>query len=74
MYADADMIVTEYDEGWELCVETGKKGVELVDEILYEDDSPHDSHNYMISSTDSVSILCDIPHHVDKIALRELEN
>jgi hypothetical protein len=48
-YDDADMIVPEYDKGWELCVEDDNEGVELVDEniskILYEDDSPHESHH-----------------------------
>jgi nicotinamidase-related amidase len=38
MYDDVGMIVPE------LCMEM-TKGAELVDEILYEDDSPHESHH-----------------------------
>jgi hypothetical protein len=73
MYDDACMIVPEYDE-WELCMESDNKGDELVDEILYEDDSPHESHHCMVSSSESVGLLCDNPHHVDEITLCELEN
>jgi hypothetical protein len=67
---DAYMIIPEYDKGWELC----NKGDDLVDEIklekLYEEDSPHCT----VSSSESFDPLCDIPHHVDEITLRDLEN
>jgi hypothetical protein len=64
MYDDAGMIVPEYDN----------EGVDLVDEnrseILYEEDSPRESHHCTISSSESV----DNPHHVDEITSRGLED
>jgi hypothetical protein len=66
MYDDASMIVPV------LCVEDDNEGDELVDEILYEDDSPHESHHCMVSSSESVGPLCDNPRHVDEITLRDL--
>jgi hypothetical protein len=78
MYDDAGMIVPEYDKGWELCMEDDNEGAELVDEnrseILYEDDSPHESHHCMVSSSESVGPLCDSPRHVDEITLHDLED
>jgi hypothetical protein len=75
----------------EPCVEDDKEGVDLVDEnkseILYEDDSPHESHHCMVSSSELVGVdgdnilsdesksenpLCDNPHHVDEIEQRPL--
>jgi hypothetical protein len=42
------------------CVEDGKEGTDLVDEhkpiFFYEDDSPHDSHHFMVSSSESISV------------------
>jgi hypothetical protein len=41
--------------------------------VLYEDDSPHESHHYTVSSIELVGPLCDIPHHVDEITFRDLD-
>jgi hypothetical protein len=44
----------------EPCMEDDKEGVDLVDEnkseILYEDDSPHESHHCMVSSSKSIGV------------------
>jgi hypothetical protein len=74
MYDDAITIVPTHDKGSKLC----NKEADLVDEnkleILYEEDSPCESHHCTISSSESVGPLCDNPHHVDEMTLRELEN
>jgi hypothetical protein len=68
IYNDAGMIVPK------LCMEDDNEGDELVDEILYEDDIPHESHHCTVSSSEPFSPLCDSPCHVDEITLHELEN
>jgi len=68
IYDDACMIVPE------LSMEDDNEGDEFVDKILYEGDSPHESHHYTVSSSESVGFLCDNPFHVDEITLHELEN
>jgi hypothetical protein len=52
-------------------MEDHNKGDKLADKskILYEKDSPHESHHCKVSASESVGPLCDILCLVDEITL-----
>ena len=72
MYDDACMIVPGYDGSWDLCMKGDNVGVQLKEEKLNEDDSPHESHHYMVLTSELVDHLCDIPHHDDDMTLHDM--
>jgi hypothetical protein len=74
MYDDATMIIPIHNKGSELCNEEDYLVEEKKLEILYEENSPRESHHFTVSSSELVGPLCDIPHNVDEMTLLELEN